>query len=40
MSRIRIFSGHFGRKNKNAINYALKLAKFGKKVAIVDIDIV
>lgn len=41
MSRIRIFSGHFGSgKTEIAINYALNMAKFGKKVAIVDIDIV
>lgn len=41
MSRIRIFTGHFGSgKTEISINYALKLAKEGKKVAIVDIDIV
>jgi len=41
MSRIRIFAGHFGSgKTEVSINYALKLAREGKKVAIVDIDIV
>lgn len=41
MSRIRIFTGHFGSgKTEISINYALKLAEEGKKVAIVDIDIV
>lgn len=41
MSRIRIFSGHFGSgKTEIAINYAIYLAKQDKKVAIVDIDIV
>ena len=41
MSRIRIFSGHFGSgKTEIAINYAIYLAKKGEKVAIVDIDIV
>lgn len=41
MSRIRIFTGHFGSgKTEIAINYALYLAKQGKKAAIVDIDIV
>ncbi|MGE5626887.1 MAG: P-loop NTPase [Solirubrobacterales bacterium] len=41
MSRIKIFSGHFGSgKTEISINYAIYLAKMGKKVAIVDIDIV
>jgi len=41
MSRIRIFTGHFGSgKTEISINYAINLAKQGKKVAIVDIDIV
>ncbi|MBI6875395.1 ATP-binding protein [Clostridium aciditolerans] len=41
MSRIRIFTGHFGSgKTEISINYAIKLAKEGKKVAIVDLDIV
>jgi len=41
VNRIRIFTGHFGSgKTEVSINYALKLAREGKKVAIVDIDIV
>lgn len=41
VSRIRIFTGHFGSgKTEISINYAIKLAKEGKKVAIVDLDIV
>lgn len=41
MSRIRVFTGHFGSgKTEIAINYALNLAKQGKKVSLVDIDIV
>lgn len=41
MSRIKIFSGHFGSgKTEISINYAISMAKQGQKVAIVDIDIV
>lgn len=41
MSRIRVFSGHFGSgKTEISINYAKDLARQGKKVSIVDIDIV
>lgn len=41
MSRIRIFTGHFGSgKTEIAINYAINLAKSGYKTALVDIDIV
>lgn len=41
MSRIRIFTGHFGSgKTEIAINYAINLAKEGKKTCIVDLDIV
>lgn len=41
MSRIRVFAGHFGSgKTEISINYALRLARAGHKVAIVDIDIV
>lgn len=41
VSRIRIFTGHFGSgKTEISINYAIKLAKEGKRVAIVDLDIV
>jgi len=41
MSRIRIFTGHFGSgKTEIALNYVMALAKTGKKVALVDIDIV
>lgn len=39
--RINIFTGHFGSgKTEVAVNYALQLAKSGKKTAIVDMDIV
>lgn len=41
MSNIRIFTGHFGSgKTEIAINAALDLKSKGKKVTIVDIDIV
>lgn len=41
MSRIKIFTGHFGSgKTEISINYAIDLAKQGQKVAIVDLDIV
>ncbi|KRQ87172.1 hypothetical protein ABG79_00970 [Caloramator mitchellensis] len=41
MSRIRVFTGHFGSgKTEIALNYALKLNEEGKKVAIADLDIV
>ena len=41
LGRIRIFVGHFGSgKTEIAINYAIKLLEQGKKVAIVDLDIV
>ena len=41
MSRLRVFTGHFGSgKTEIAINYAINLAKKGKKVVIVDLDIV
>lgn len=39
--RIRIFIGHYGSgKTEFSINYAVKLADEGKKVAFVDLDIV
>lgn len=41
MSRIRVFTGHFGSgKTEISINYALKLANEGKKVCIADLDVV
>lgn len=41
MNRIRIFTGHFGSgKTEIAINYAINLVSEGRKVAIVDLDIV
>lgn len=40
-SRVTIFTGGYGSgKTEIAVNYALKLADTGKKVAIVDLDIV
>lgn len=39
--RIRIIIGHYGSgKTEFSVNYAIKLAEAGKKVAIVDLDIV
>ena len=39
--RIRIIIGHYGSgKSEFSVNYAMKLAKQGKKVALADIDIV
>lgn len=39
--RLTIFCGHFGSgKTEVSINYAIKLSKQGKKVTIVDLDIV
>lgn len=41
MSRLKIFSGHFGSgKTEISINFAKDLARSGNKVSIVDIDIV
>lgn len=38
-SRLNIFCGHFGSgKSEVSINYAIKLAKKGKKVTIIDMD--
>lgn len=40
-TRIHIFSGHFGSgKTEVALNFAMKLRENGKKVKIVDLDIV
>ena len=39
--RIRIIIGHYGSgKTEFSVNYAIKLAKLGRKVALVDLDIV
>ncbi|MGM0396098.1 MAG: ATP-binding protein [Bacillota bacterium] len=39
--RIRIIVGHYGSgKTEFSVNYAMKLAKRGKKVALVDLDVV
>lgn len=39
--RIRIIIGHYGSgKSEFSVNYAMKLAKMGKKVAMADLDIV
>ena len=41
LKRITIFAGHYGSGKTNvAVNYALRLAKLGKKTAIADLDIV
>lgn len=38
-SRLNVFCGHFGSgKSEVSINYAIKLAKEGKKVTIIDMD--
>jgi hypothetical protein len=39
--RIRIITGHYGSgKTEFSLNYAVKLAEAGKKVALVDLDVV
>jgi len=39
--RITIFTGHFGSgKTEVAVNYAIQLARMGRRTAIVDLDIV
>lgn len=40
-NRIRIITGHYGSgKTEFAVNYAVKLAKNGRKVALADLDVV
>ncbi|MCB2153329.1 ATP-binding protein [bacterium] len=40
-NRIRVFIGHYGSgKTEIAVNYALMLASTGRKVALVDLDVV
>lgn len=41
MSRLRIFTGHFGSgKTETALNYAIRLAEEDHRVCVVDLDIV